>query len=170
MTISEVVSLTIAVAAVLFSAIQTISATKAVNLSQQLERGNAVIHFTNQFSALVHDSLPDGAFSDLRWAAQFWSLHATEFYFFHHGILPVFMYTLWMIDLAELYSGQNGTQARESHLKHLRTYSFNYPEMVSFFHDIYEKARTCSDDNMRNREVAGYVTAWIAQNKRSRLN
>lgn len=165
----EIVSISIAVAAVLFSAIQTLKATEAVNLSQQIERGNAVIHFTSQYFNLVKDGRPDTEFADPKWAAQFWSLHATEFYFFHHSILPLFMYTLWMIDLAKLYSGPNGMQARDSHLEYLRTYSFNYPQMISFFHEIYEKARTCSDDNMRNREVADYVTSWITRHKRNRL-
>lgn len=177
MTISELISFSVAIVALLlsvigivFSGIQTKRATETLVMNQQLERGNAVIHFTSRFFDLVRDGEPDSELTNPQWAYQFWSLHATEFYFFHHGILPTFMYSLWMIDMAKLYSGPNGQHARQSHIQYLHTYSFNYPEMISFFNEINEMARTCNDENMKNRKVAEYVSSWINENKRNWLN
>jgi hypothetical protein len=167
--VATVTALLLSAAGILFSGVQTMKAAETLQLTQQLERGNAVIHFTSRFFDLVKDGTPEIEMADSQWATRFWGLHATEFYFFHHSILPTFMYSLWMIDLAHLYSGPTGEKVRESHEQYLRTYSFNYPEMVAFFNEIYETARTCGDENLRNSRVADYVASWITSNKRSRL-
>ena len=176
MTNSEWLSLSIVVLAllisfvgVIFNGVQAKKTAETLVMNQQLERANAVIHFTSRFFDLVKDGEPSAELSQPQWAYQFWSLHATEFYFFHHSILPTFMYSLWMIDMAKLYSGLTGQAARQSHVQYLNTYSFNYPEMISFFNDLHEIARTCDDENMRNRKVAEFVTSWIAKNRRSAL-
>ncbi len=126
----ELISVVAAVIAVVFSAvalffngIQTKRATQAQTLNQQLMRGDAVMHFTSRFFDLMKNGEPVKRFQDADWAYQFWSLHATEFYFFQHSVLPVFMYSLWMIDLAKLYCGAEGEKARSSHVQYLNTYS-----------------------------------------------
>ncbi len=170
--ISVIVAITALVASIItvaFSGIQTRRATQALLLQQQIERGNAVIHFTSRFFDLVKEGGTFRQFDNPDWAYQFWSLHATEFYFFQYGILPTFMYSLWMIDLASLYSGNDGQFIRETHTKYLNTYSFNYPDMIFFFNEIYELARTAGDENLRNRKVAEFVTTWITENRKSIL-
>ncbi len=174
MTTSELISIIVATAAllvsvvaVLFSGIQTKRATEALLLDQQLSRGNAVIHFTSRFFDLLQNGDPFKKIENPDWSYQFWSLHATEFYFFHHGMLPIFMYSLWIIDLAKLYCGNNGQNIRASHKDYLNTYSLNYSEMIEFFNKIYELAKTCGDDNLRNKEVAKFVASWITENKKN---
>lgn len=175
MTTYETISVTAAIVALLISAIalffngvKTRESTKALVLDQQLARGNAVMHFTSRFFDLLKEGEPVSKFSDTDWAYQFWSLHSTEFYFFQHGMLPAFMYTLWMIDLAKLYCKEaHGAKIRKSHTDHLETYSFNYPDMIEFFNEIYERAKSCDNENMRNRRIAEYVTPWIAEHRKS---
>lgn len=176
MTIFESVSIIVAVFALLISAsavyynsLQTKKATEALQLQQNLSRGDAVMHFTSRFFNLLEQGEPLKKIDDPDWAYQFWSLQATEFYFFHHGILPAFMYSLWMIDLAKLYSCANGQAIRDSHKSYLDTYSLNYSGMIGFFNQIYEIARTSGDDNLRNKEIANFIESWIVENSKNKL-
>ena len=138
-------------------------------LDQQLARGNAVIHFTSRFFDLLRGSMAKELLemlSDENWAYQFWSLHSTEFFFFQHGILPTFMYSLWMIDLSKVYSSPNGDAIRKSHVKYLQAYSFNYPAMIEFFDGIQNIATKHPDENLRNRQVWNYVETWIKEHRK----
>ncbi len=168
--VAAIVTACAATGAVIFSGIQSQRATESLILSQELERGNVVMHFTDRFLDLVKQGSPESKLSEPEWAYQFWSLHATEFFFFHHGILPTFMYSLWMIDLANFYSGTNGQEIRQSHLQYLNNYSFLYPEMSEFYKQIYEFAGSGGDEKVRNRGVAEFVASWIGTHKRTRLS
>jgi hypothetical protein len=164
-----IVAVVISIIAVAYNGVQIKQATKAIMLQQQIERGNAVMHFTDRYFELVKEGDLFKKFNDENWEYQFWSLHATEFYFFHQGILPVFMYSLWMIDLANLYSQNVEPKIRFSHEKYLKTYSFNYPEMIEFYTDIYQVVTRFSDEYLRNKKVAESVEKWIGLNKREFL-
>ncbi len=185
MTTAEIIAmggLVVAVIALVFNGIQTRRSTKFLQLNilqaeraaesllleHQLARGNATMYFTGRF----FDLLKEGKGADLQallndpnWAYQFWSLQATEFYFFQHSILPLFMYALWMIDLAKVYAGPNGEAVYQLHTKYLQTYSFNYPDMIEFFGEIYNLAKKHNDENLRNRQVWNYVEGWIKNHK-----
>jgi len=173
MTTSQIISITVplialvvSTIALIFNGMQVRRAARSFMLNEQIARGNAVMHFTDRFFKLAEQGEPHNKLREPEWAYQFWSLQATEFYFFHHGVLPTFMYTLWMIDMASFYSGSEGEANRKSHLEYLKEYSFNYPEMNSFFNDLYELARTSGEANLRNQKVADFITAWIAKNKK----
>jgi len=163
-------ALLISSVAVFFNALQTKRLTEANLMGQQFARSDAVIHFTSRFFDLIKDGEPPGSFADPNWAYQFWSLQATEFYFFHHGMLPVFMYELWMIELARLYTGPGGHQIRQSHIHSLDSYSFNYPDMIDFYNQLYEMARANSDGNLRNRKVAQFVSSWCSEHRKTSMD
>ena len=167
--IIAVVAISVSTIAVFFSGAQTKRAAEALLQNQQLIIGNAVMHFTSRFFELIKDGLPFAQLENKEWMYQFWSLHATEFYFFHHGTLPTFMYTLWMIDLANCFSGDNGKKICDSHKSYLNTYSSNYPHMISFFNEIYQLTLSNEDENFRNRKISEFITSWIAKNKNIKL-
>lgn len=98
-------------------------------------------------------------FQDNNWAYQFWSLHASEFYFFHQNWLPFFMYRLWMVELASVYVLDKDSWV--SHEKYLTNYSSNYPEMCDFFRDINNISVNYRNDlPSRNRKVEEYIANW----------
>ena len=138
-------------------------ALQASRMARTVARGNAVMNFTNRYFDLVKDGDPKDMLGDPKWDYQYWSLHATEFYFFDHGMLPTFMYSLWMIELAALYIGPGGQLIRDSHSDHLRRYSASYSQMLEFFNDLYEEARRYSDHNLRNKAVAKLVGHWSSK-------
>ena len=96
-----------ACATAIFSALQTRKASQALLLQQQLMRGGVIESFTGRFYDLLREGELHNKIKEEEWAYQFWSLLSTEFYFFHHGILPQFMFTLWMVDLSILYKDSN---------------------------------------------------------------
>ncbi len=176
MTTSELLSVVLSLAALLvagYSAVYTrLQARKAgetLAFQQQLARGDAVMHFTDQYFDLLKSGEPIDLISNRDWAYQFWRLHSTEFYFFHHGILPAFMYSLWMIDLVDLYGGGKGQQARDSHVRYLEDYAFHYETMSSFYSEIYRLSRDYSDDATRNRRVAEFVASWAGKHRHGPL-
>ena len=94
----------------------------------------------------------------LKWEYQFWSLLATEFYFFDNSWIPDFMYQLWMVELASMY---HSAQVRESHRSYLRHYSGNYGRMCDFFDGLQDIAQQSNNDAAtRNRKVAEIVDKW----------
>lgn len=145
-------------------------ARQANQLTQQVARGETISHFTDRFFDLLkdvkHPSLQQQLLNESGWAHQFWSLHATEFYFFHHGILPRFMYALWMVYLAELYSGPDGARIWDAHKTYLDTYSLDYNDMYEFYAEIYRIASVTDSPQKQNREVAAWVERWIRKNRR----
>jgi hypothetical protein len=168
-SVIAIVAVAMSIAAVVYNGVQVKQAAKAILLQQQIERGNAVMHFTERYFELVKEGDTFKKFNDETWSYQFWSLHATEFYFFHHGILPEFMYSLWIIDLANLYSQNSQVSIRASHTDYLQAYSSNYPEMIEFYSRINEIAKHDDDVNLRNNDVAVFVNNWISKNKRELL-
>ncbi|MBK6708861.1 MAG: hypothetical protein IPG51_00750, partial [Chloroflexi bacterium] len=113
-TIALVIAILSLVVSTIYNAYQTRQSSKAYLLNQQIERGNAIIHFNSKFAELTSKINREQQFGDPDWANKFWSLHAMEFYFFHHGIIPESIYALWMMDVARLYSSQNKVQIRDS--------------------------------------------------------
>jgi hypothetical protein len=65
-------------------------------LSAGTGQSATVIHFTSRFFDLIRDGM---RFESDEWRYQYWSLHASEFYFFHNGWLPRVMYESWMVEL-----------------------------------------------------------------------
>jgi hypothetical protein len=165
-----ITALLISAGALIFNGIQTRQANRQLAANQQQERGTAVLHFTSRFFDLAKAGRPEFQLNNPEWAYEFWSLHTTEFYFFHHGILPVFMYTLWMMDLANFYSGEQGDQNRKSHVDYLHTYSFHYPEIGLFYEEIYTIAKTSGDELSRNRRITKFVAEWIKKNRITELS
>lgn len=165
------VSVLSAAFSVLYTRKQAQEAEKDVLLSIQVAKADAISHFTDRFFDLLKDvqsgSLEKHLLENSAWAYQFWSLQATEFYFFHYGILPVFMYTLWMGDLAELYACSDGEKIREAHVKYLNVYSLNYSAMTDFFTELYQIAKQHDDQKARNQRISAWIKDWIAENRRT---
>ena len=127
----------------------------ANDFARQVGQSEAVVHFTGRF----FDLLSDGPkFGDPKWEYQFWSLHATEFYFFDNLWIPEFMYQLWMVELASMYRDDD---VRDSHSRYLEHYSGNYAKMCDFFDEVQEIARRHNGDRAtRNRKIADTVERW----------
>lgn len=157
-----------AVASAVFTGYQARRATDALKFSQQVERGGAVIHFTDRFFELTKAGPPEQLIDDPAWAYQYWSLLATEFYFFHSGILPTFLYSLWMADLAALFSGPAGEAAIESQRTYMKRYVFNYPEMGEFFSELHSLSSKSTGTQL-DRAVSAYVHRFSHNSTRGRL-
>ncbi|MBN2286277.1 MAG: hypothetical protein JXI43_07500 [Tissierellales bacterium] len=178
MTSFEILSILTAIVVVIISSIalyfngkQTKRAAETIELQQQLAKANVIEHFTGRFFDLLRDGKLHVKIVDPDWAYQFWSLLSTEFYFFHHGILPKLMYTLWMMDLASIYCDEeNGENVRKSHVKYLDTYSIQYSKMTDFFEEICNIAKQSSNEKARNDRIQAYVFSWISKNERPILS
>lgn len=131
--------------------------------SDRLQRqSEAIMHFTDRFFTLLGQGEPREKIgrSD-SYSYLFWSLQATEFYFFHSGLLPEFMYTLWMIDLANLYAEVG--EIRQSHITYLQSYAFNYPEMITFYGELDAIANAHPTEVGRNMAISALVSTWAKQ-------
>lgn len=134
---------------------QASAATSANQFAKQVGQSEAVIHFTGRFFDLMNDG---PKFGDTKWEYHFWSLLATEFYFFENSWVPDFMFQLWMVELTSMYYR---VQVRESHRSYLRHYSGNYGRMCDFFSDLQDIAQRSNDDAAtRHRKVAEIVDKW----------
>lgn len=145
-----VIALLVATVALFFNGVQ---ARNAIRVSQS----NTLIHFTSSFFDLLKLGSPaDKIPTDPHYAAQFWGLQTTEFYFFENRMLPLFKYTLWMVELASTYRGRNGQQIRDSHNQYLSRYSAFYPEIIDHFQKIQELAKQ-PDTERRAKSIADFV-------------
>lgn len=155
--------------AALYARWQANNAAESNQLTRQFARSNAIMHFTDRFFDLLKEvkdgDLSHKLLSDPDWRYQFWSLQATEFYFFHRGLLPTFMYSLWMTDLANLYAGANGEQIRQSHQQYLENYSLHYVKMSTFFDEIFRLAASNSHERSRNHALVDFIRQWIKDHK-----
>ena len=150
---------------------QVEQAMEALHQNERLAFSTTVMHFTDRFFDLAKDGEPSQKIiSDEAWAYQFWSLQATEFYFFHHNMLPVFLYALWMIELAHMYRGANGAMIRESHVQYLKVYSLNYREMCEFFEQLYTIAKEQDNPTIRSMAIGRWVHKWFEDNKQNVVN
>jgi hypothetical protein len=128
----------------------------AIDHARQAGQAATVIHFTSRFFDLMKDG---DHFDDRAWAYQFWSLQATEFYFFDNAWLPSFMYELWMVELVAGYCADPAVWP--SHKQYLNRYSANYPTMLKFFTGLAEIAEAeIATDHERNATITAYVAAW----------
>jgi hypothetical protein len=128
----------------------------AILHAKQSGQAATVIHFTSRFFDIMKDG---DHFDDRAWAYQFWSLQATEYYFFDNGWLPSFMYELWMVELVAGY--RTDPAVWPSHKQYLNRYSSNYPTMLTFFTGLAEIAeQNFATDHDRNATITGYVAAW----------
>jgi hypothetical protein len=152
-------AITIARQAAVAAAHEATAAQEANEHARRMGQSEAVIHFTGRF----FDLMADGAqFADPAWTYQFWSLHATEFYFFHNRWIPEFMYQLWMVELASTYCESPKIWA--SHERYLSNYSPNYPQMCDFFRRVHEIATGHRNDlSSRCRAVQEHVKNWLVQ-------
>ena len=174
MTTFELVSAFIALSAfitsciaVLFNGVQTKKAVEAINLQQKL---SASAYIVDDLIRRFYDLLKEGELHEKviepEWSHKYWNLLTTEFYFFQHGILPTFIVSLWMTDLANIYSGKNGKEIRKSHIDFLENNSFQYKKMLSFYEKIYNIAEKESNSNSeRNRKIIEFTSSWISKNK-----
>jgi len=162
-----------AIAAVIFSAVSAFIAHRAATqarrqadvaaeqsrMSAQTSQSVNVTHFTSRFFDLIRDGM---RFSSPEWTYQYWSLHATEFYFFHNGWLPRFIYQLWMVELVNRVL-RNNPEVCAAHLEYLDLYSVSYGEMREFFGGLHEIARREHESvQARNAEITAYVGSWHA--------
>lgn len=145
--------------------VQADAASHANVHAEQLGQSQAVIHFTGRFFDLMRQAAD---FNDAQWSYQFWSLHATEYYFFDNRWIPRFMYALWMAELASVYCDDK--DAWPSHEKYLERYSTMYPEMYDFFLRLREIAAN-NPTNMpsRNRQIKNYLEEWMTRDAAHRL-
>jgi hypothetical protein len=128
----------------------------ATEHAQQSGVGAIVIHFTSRFFELMKDG---PRFDDPAWTYQYWSLQATEFYFFDNGWLPSFLYELWMVEMVTGY--RSFPETKDSHRHYLDRYAANYPSIVSFFAHLADIATTDFDSERdRNLAVSELVSSW----------
>jgi hypothetical protein len=177
MTTFELISLIVAMGAllasalaVLFSALQTRRATEAVTIEAQLSRSEAILHFSNCFLDLAREGRTRDLVADPAWAERFWALHTLEFYFFQHDILPLFIFSLWVTYLAQLYAGPSGAVAWTSHRAYLEEDVVNYAEMTQFYERVHAFAVHQADPRERNEQIADFVAAWLPQHRRRLLS
>jgi hypothetical protein len=131
-------------------------AERAVFDAQQTAQSAAVIHFTDRFFALMGNG---AKFEDSDWAYHYWSLHATEFYFFDMNWIPLFIYELWMVELVSTYRAY--PLSRSSHQQYVTRYALNYPEMATFFNELARISEAeFSDDAARHVAITHYVVHW----------
>lgn len=166
-----VLSALFSLGAIWYSREQVKKANQSVKQSQHLAKFDTVMHFTDRF----FDLLRDGKYADVdmplhlkvtadkRWANQFWSLHATEFYFYHHRLLPEFMYSLWMVELAKMYRDSKGDEVWKLHKEYLNTYSLNYQEMCDFYETIHMFSKSEIPEDERNKKIREYVIKWLEE-------
>jgi hypothetical protein len=129
-------------------------AERAVSHAQQAAQSAAVIHFTDRFFDLMRSG-PN--FENKDWAYQFWSLQATESYFFDNNWLPQFMYELWMVELVHTY--RTYPLSRASHQRYVTRYALNYPEMTTFFDGLRQiSKKEFSDDVVRHKAITSTPT------------
>jgi hypothetical protein len=149
--------------AVLEAKRQADEAERAVLEAQQAAQSAAVIHFASRFFDLMGGG---EKFEDLAWAYHYWSLHATEFYFFDNNLIPRFMYELWMVELVFTY--RDKPLSKESHQKYVERYAFNYPDMATFFNELARiSEKEFSDDVARHKAITNYVVHWKDRHSRA---
>jgi len=153
--------------AVFFNAIQTRKAVEAIKLQQQLSASAYVVDdLIRRFYALLKEGELHEKIIEPDWADNYWGLLAIEFYFFHNGVLPTFIFTLWMTDLANLYAGESGKEIRKSHVAFLEKNSPEYSKMIHFYEGIFQIAeQECSSNSERNRKIIEFISLWISKNK-----
>jgi len=131
-------------------------AEQAVLDAQQTAQSAAVIHFTNRYFDLMGNG---PKFEDPDWTSEYWSLHATEFYFFDNNWIPRFMYELWMVELVFTY--RIHPLSRSSHQHYVKRYALNYPDMATFFNELVRISEAeFSDDVARQVAITNYVAHW----------
>jgi hypothetical protein len=132
--------------------------------NEDFSRANVVIHYMEAYQEFVatNDGIPNPMqFNDAKWAGTYWSLHSAEFYFFHHGVIPPEIYTLWMIDVVEMYTADS---VWKSHERYLESYEILYPEMRYFFSGVREKSKINNIED-RHHAVKSFIDHWIELNK-----
>lgn len=176
MEINDVVSLVISIIALFTSGLLAYGANKrsdqAIIVARQAAKFDAVMHFTERFLDLLKSgngtdtgySINKRIVSDQAWAEQFWSLHATEFYFFHNQILPVSIYSLWIVELAELYASHDGEMIWQSHSRYLDIYSREYSAMCDFYTNIFQLSESHATQGEKNQSITHFVRAWLKDN------
>ncbi len=131
-------------------------AARSYRHARQIGHSQAVLQFIGQFTELMNAG---PKFDDSSWSYVFWSLHSTEFYFYHNDMLPEFIYQLWMMDLASLYVDDDA--AWRTHDKYLTNYQFGYGEMREFFEEIKSIAAANKEIvRVRNRGIVDYMQLW----------
>lgn len=128
-------------------------------------RAQVLMNFSTRFFEIVKNGSLHSKIEDEQWAYQYWSLLSTEFYFFHHKIIPAMIYGLWMTDLAKLYI--KFSKVRQMHVDYLNTYSYNYGNMVKFYEEIYNISLKSEDGTVKDTEIFDFVRNWQNKNKPS---
>jgi hypothetical protein len=156
------------IAAIIFQTIQTIRSIQTQKMQREMIRAQVLMNFSTRFYEIVKNGSLRLKIEDEQWAYQYWSLLSTEFYFFHHKIIPSDIYALWMTDLAKLYVQSEKT--RQMHEEYLGTYSYNYANMVIFFKEINDIAKTDGEENSQHSKIFEFVKGWQNKNKSSILS
>lgn len=145
---------------------QQAAATQHANdFSRATAYAGTILSFVTHFLGLLAEGDPREVLtspeSGGRWADRFWGLYTIEFWYFHHRLLPVDMFTYWMGYLSELYAEDKAMYL--SHKSFLASYEHTYPAMAEFFEQLKNLAENNANPAERNRRVQTYVKDWIGQ-------
>lgn len=149
---------------VLFAWRQTVTASVLVQASAQAEESRAVMFFTDHFLELCRGRDPGELISDKEWADRYWNLLGTEFYFFQTGVVPEFIFSIWMTFLADLYVVDDGLTAWKSHEAYLDIYAERYQGLYDFYTELHQASISIPHPTIRANEVAAVVSRWSANN------
>lgn len=143
---------------------------ESLEQQQGLFQANTLLHFTQAYFQIMDDhGYPDAELlADKIRRDKYWAVHSSEFYFFHHGVIPQLMYALWMVDMADFYF--NYPEAWSFHKQFLEHYKELYPEMKDFFNGIYNISKIQEEQEIRHRKVDEFVQKWIHENKRDTMS
>jgi hypothetical protein len=138
-----------------FARQQAVEARDGNRKAERAAQIQLVIHFADTY----HKVRALGLNSSDQWGEEFWGLHLLEFFYFDQGDVPQFIYGLWMVELASLYS--KDPTLWKSHEAYLSRFSRTYERMYRFFQGISEVAlRDKNVPSARDNTVQQLVYSW----------
>jgi hypothetical protein len=135
---------------------QVALANAANQQAQHTAQVQLVIHFNDQFHAILGDGLD---FTNATQVRRLWSLHYMEFFYFQADDIAKSLYQLWMAELAELYCADAASWT--THEQYLVRFANSFESMFEFFRGLHEVAvHNTNAPMIRDRAVIKYVAAW----------
>ena len=119
---------------------------------QRLDGAVVAIHFIEAFDRLIKDGRK---FGDRDWEVEYWRIHSTEYQFFAHSALPVYIFELWMIELVLEYAESPDVVA--SHREYLDIFEVHNSDMTAFFATLANIAVENQTRKDQVFETANYV-------------
>lgn len=139
--------------------IQIVKQNEALVLQNRLGQLSSIEFFSNSFKEILKDC-DRGLVSSLeneQFAKNYWSLLSNEYYAFHYGVIPKFLFSLWIVDLLRIYKSKNGVKIREFHKNHLKVYNLVYQEMCLFFQEVYKISQMEIDEDLQHKKILALV-------------